>query len=270
MIYCKALDKEFETRSEMIKELIDNKADVLAMKKASVKMSDSISVSVSKELTKSDNSKSILKVGDTVSNVINTTNYLDSHDDVHMPGIWNKSAKEQSGKTYHVADHELKTGSIVAYPKDVSIRIEEKTWSDLGYSFKGTTQALIFDTNLTEKTNKDIFLAYRDNEPVQHSIRMEYVDIKLAVDDPDMSEEYRLYKETLPLIANREKAEKQGYFFVVKEAKISKEGSTVLFGSNDITPYLGFTPQEEPVKSTQSKEPINFVEMCKQVKFNIH
>lgn len=270
MIYCKALNKKFDSKEEMIKELVENKADIISVKKAAIKMSDGVSCTIGNDIRKGSGSKGVLKIGDIISNAINTTNYLDSHDDVHLPGIWNKSAKEQNGKTYHVADHELRIGQVVGYPKDVSIRLENMPWKALGYNYEGETQALIFDTKITDKTNNDIFLAYRDNDPVQHSIRMEYVDINLAVDNEEYKEEYLLFKETLPLIANRAKAEKQGYFFVVKEAKISKEGSTVLFGSNDITPYLGFTPASEPAKATRKQEPINFVEMCKQIKFNIH
>lgn len=268
MIYSKILNKSFETKEEMLKEIIANKSDLISMKKASYKMSDSISTSVTKSVEKSELNTSTLKIGDVVSNVINTTNYMDSHDDVHMKGIWNKSAKEQNGKIYHVVDHEIKIGSVVGYPKDVNIRIEEMAWKELGYNYQGTTQALIFDTTITDKTNKDIFLAYRDNDPIQHSIRMEYVDIQMAIDDPELKEEYKLFKEVLPLIANKDKAESQGYFFVVREAKISREGSSVLLGSNDITPYLGFTSKVEPTIVTQTSEPIDFVAMCKQVKFN--
>lgn len=267
MIYSSYLKQEFNTREECIKAIIDAKDDIIAIKKKALKTTDSMQVYSPKVAMKSTES-SVLKYGDIVRNVINTTNYLDSHDDFHAPGIWNKSAVEQNGKAYHVVNHDLSMGSIVAYPNEVNIVLEQKLWRDLGYDFDGFTTALIFESKMTERTNKDAFLAYRDRMPVQHSIRMQYVNIEMAVDDPEHKEAFTLYHKTLPLIANREKAEKQGYLFVVNEAKIHLEGSTVTHGSNDLTPYLGFiTQQEEPLKDTQKSEPIDFIAMCKQINF---
>ena len=39
--------------------------------------------------------------------VVNTTNVLDSHDDLHVKGIWNKTIKDQKGKLNLVVDHDL-------------------------------------------------------------------------------------------------------------------------------------------------------------------
>ena len=36
---------------------------------------------------------------------VNTTNILDSHGDLHVKGLWNKSVKDQQGKNYLVTDH---------------------------------------------------------------------------------------------------------------------------------------------------------------------
>lgn len=267
-IKCEFLNKEYASKEDRLKDIISNKHDLLAMKKASFKCSDGLSFnSSSNSVEKSENSTKRLEIGDTIKVVINTTNYLDSHMDVHLDGIWNKSAKEQNGKTYHVVDHNLSLGSIVGYPKDVNISIERMSWKELGYDFIGDTEALVFATKLTDKSNMDAFKAYRDSEPIQHSIRMEYVNIQLAVNDPEDKDGYKLYVETLPKIVNREKAVEYGFFFVVNEAKISKEGSTVPFGSNDITPYLGFSTQKDEPIITHTYEPIDFLGMCKKVKF---
>ena len=239
MIRCKELDMEFETKSEMIKALVANKNEIAALKKSTIKRTMEVSFLLRQITQKSfADGGQMLAIGDTIPVVINTTMYYDHHKDVHIDGIWNKSAREQTGKTYHVINHDLKLGSIVGYPKDVRIEVRVMTWRELGYDAEGTTEALIFHTKMTDKTNEDAFKAYRDGEPVQHSIRMEYVSLALAVDDPEMKEEYALYQKYLPLIANRSEVEEDGYFWAVFEAKISKEGSTVLFGSNDITPSL--------------------------------
>ena len=270
MIKCIHTNKEYDNQSERLKAIIDHKSDIIAMKKAAIKMSDSVAMSVEKELTKSVNAERLLEIGDTIEVVINTTNYLDSHDDVHMTGIWTKSVKEQQGKVYHVTDHNLSLGNVVAYPKDVEMYVESVPWQELGYAYSGNTEALKFRTKITDKTNLDAFRAYRDNVGIQHSIRMSYVDIKMAINDESDKEGFALWNATINQIVNREKAEAQGFYFVVKEAKICQEGSTVLLGSNDATPYLGFTRDNEPsVKGTQGNEPkeIDFVAMCKQVSF---
>lgn len=269
MIYCKALDQEFESKAAMFGALKANRVMLISLKKAAIKTTDECAYRVpSTNIIKSDSeAPESLKYGDKVLNVINTTNYLDSHDDVHLQGVWDKSAPEQTGKTYHVVDHDLKVGSVVGYPGDVELSLKDVSWRDLGYDKDGITRALIAGTTMTDKTNIDAFKAYRDNAPVQHSVRMQYVNIELALNDPEDKEAFAVWNNVLPMIVNREKAEDQGYFFAVKEAKIYKEVSTVLFGSNDITPrYKDSAADKEPVKATPDAPVIDFVAMCKQFK----
>lgn len=250
MIFCKHLNESFSTHKDMLKAIVERKDEIISLKKAVVKMTDASAFTSKTTVIKSE-SQGVLKHGDVVRNIINTTNYMDSHDDVHADGIWNKSAKEQNGKVYHVADHNIAMGSIVGYPKDVQIEVTPMAWEDLNVDAQGETQALIFETKMTDKTNLDVFKAYRDNDPVQHSVRMEYVGMKVAVNDPDAGEAYATFHDYLPKILNKERAIEKGYFFLVTEAKISREGSTVPFGSNDMTPSLGRkTPITEPQKST--------------------
>lgn len=252
MITCKELkDQQFATTAEMIKALVANKGAIIALKKSAMKTTDAVAFTSRPVIAikSADGTFQVkqLSIGDTLPVVINTTNYLDSHNDVHLAGIWNKSAKDQDGHTYHVINHDLNLGSIVGYPKDVRIEIRPMKWQDLGVQVDGDTEALIFHTKMTEKTNTDAFLAYRDGEDVQHSIRMAYVDLFLAVNDPEMKEEYANFQKYLPQIMNKDKALEQGYFWGVPEAKISKEGSTVLFGSNDMTPALNIQENKSTI-----------------------
>lgn len=266
MIHCKELNQSFDSKAEMLKALYASKDDVLAVKKAAIKHSDGVSIIIKDSAKKSESNT--LKIGDTIRTVINTTNVLDSHSDVHINGIWTKSVQEQQGKIYHAIDHSVRVGNLVGFPKDVSVSVIDTTWKELGYDYEGTTQALVFDTKITDKTNADIFKAYRDNEPLQHSISMMYDDIKLAINDPEAKAEYSLFHSVLPDIVNKEQALEDGFFFVVSRAKIHKEGSTVLFGSNSLTPSLGIiTQSKEPSQDTPKIEPIDFVGMCKAVKF---
>jgi type VI protein secretion system component Hcp len=255
-IYCKDLKQEFATKQDMFTALKASKEELIGLKKSQIKRSDDISYAFKNDVAVKDDTQEVLQIGDTVKVAMNTTNYFDSDRDVLIDGSWNRTAKEQNGKTYHVADHELKMGNIVGYPKDVSISVENIEWSKLGKDYSGSTDVLIFNTKLTDKTNNDVFMAYRDGEKVEHSIRLVYVRIKLAFDsdDPKDKEEKAAWDTYYEKIANKEDVDEVGYFWAVTEAKIYKEGSTVLFGANDATPQLKEKIITEPDNSIQAKD----------------
>lgn len=258
MIYCKTLKKEFSSKKEMLQELVANKHDIYRLKCADVIKSEPIDVSIRSNTAEksSDSVSEKLEIGKTVTNVISTMLYADSHDDVHAIDMFAKSVVEQAGKVFHVVDHDLSIGKIVAYPQDVEMELKTVSWSSLGKPYNGNTQVLLFKSKITDKTNKDAYMGYRDNVGFQHSIRMQYVSIELAVNDPEMKEEYTAWMKYRPLVANGERVDEKGYFFYIKEAKIYREGSTVLFGSNDATPSMG-------IQTTEVQEPINFTQETK-------
>lgn len=264
MLYCSELDKNFKTRREMITALKANKDMIMDEKKSIIRKSQGVSLVIKSDgAAKEDDVPKILAIGDDVKVAMNTVNYFDFDKDVLLSNSWDKSADEQNGKTYHIVNHELKIGSIIAYPKDVKVSVEEHKWSDLGKSFDGETQVLIFVSKMTDKTNKDAFLAYKDNEPIEHSIRLRYIKMAFAFksEEPEDKKENALYMEHYPSIANKEEVDKYEYFWAVLEAQIYKEGSMVLFGANDATPQLSskaeptkVTPKIiEPPKGTQRK-----------------
>lgn len=246
MIYCKELNKSFEDKAELIKELVENKQLIIDAKKAEIKCSESVSLSVVK-------SEAIKAEGEGDSNkiypVINTTNYMDSHGDVHAVGIWDKSLSEQSGNIHYVLDHELKVGSVVAYPSNVKPFVKTMLWSDLGVNLPGETQALIYEVTLTGDEPQAFKNALKHGD-IENSVRMQYVKIELAVNDDDYEEEKKAWLQNIDKVSNRDKAEEVGYFWYVKEAKIVKEGSAVLFGSNDATPILRSIDKQEPTVVT--------------------
>ena len=253
MIYCKALNEQFNTKADMYAALKERKDEIISLKKAVVKTTDEIPHKLKKtEATKSLIPAKELEYGDYVYPVINTTNYMDSHDDVHIPGIWNKSVKEQAGRTHLLINHDLSIGKVISYPSQVEPMVKVMKWSDLGANIEGQTEALIFKAKLTHKSNKDAFNIYKDGEPVQHSVRMQYVKMELAINDKNSEEEFEAWEKYYPMIANKDRADEQGYFFAVTEAKIFKEGSMVLSGSNEMTPTLY---DIEPEQSTQKNEP---------------
>lgn len=263
MIECIELGKSFATKSELFSAIASNSKDIISLKKAAIQKScDKGQLSTFNLFKVTEETKSLLGLKeDYIYPVINTTKYLDSHGDVHMDGIWNKSLQEQKGQIYYVADHELKTTSVIAFPSDVNAFTKEVPWSFVGKSYDGNTQALIYEIpkdKIKLQAAKEII---EEKQPVQNSVRMQYVRIKLAMNSEDKEHvEFKSnYDNHISMIANKEEAEERGYYWIVEEAKIAKEGSMVLFGSNDATPIqysdaAKSTSEQEPPQGTQ---PIN-------------
>lgn len=243
--HCKELSKTFESKKELIKELVLRLDEVTELKKSAVKFSDPTPFQIigKSEVLKSLTPTEQITYGSIVYPVINTTNYLDSHSDVHLPGIWKKSIKEQKGKIYLIVNHDLEIGKIISQPKDVEAFTQVMEWKELGANFEGETEALIFKSKLSERSNVDGFNAYKFNDPVQHSIRMIYDKMYLCVDpemddDADMAAYNENWEKYITQVINADKAKEQGYFWAITEARIFKEGSMVIAGSNDVTPTL--------------------------------
>lgn len=239
MFECKELSAKFENKQDLLKSLVENKDLVISKKKSEIVTHKFCSFSfVSKnesEESKSASSKSI-EIGDTIWATVNTTNFLDSHGDVHAKGIWNKTAKEQNNKIYYIINHDLDIGKVIAYPKDVNIHVFNKTWRELGYDADGVTEALTFEVKLTEFANKDFLGALKAGANLQNSVRMSYVSLELCINEPQYESEYLMWKKYISEVVNRKDAEELGYFWAIKEAKLVHESSAVLFGSNSVTP----------------------------------
>jgi hypothetical protein len=247
-------ERSFATKAELFHALKKDKATLIDSKKSQIKNSDSIKAS---EIKLVDTIKGVHVEEGFIHAVINTTKYMDSHNDVHLDGIWNQSVKQQQGKIYFLVDHDLSPKSVVAYPKHVEMMLQDVAWKDLGANFEGDTQALIFKVakeNIELKEAKHII---DEKIAIEHSVRMQYVDVKLAMnsDEAEMKEEKANFDSYIDLVANKEMATESGYFWLVSEAKIFKEGSMVLAGSNDVTPMLLSDEKIEPLKNTQKGEP---------------
>lgn len=261
MSILKFQDREFSTKSELFKHLRDNHDRILEQKKAVLKYTDAVEVgSFTLDQVKSDTTKELatfnwMKDG-YVYPVINTTNYLDSHGDVHLDAIWNRSVSNKNGKIMWDSNHALKIGSEVAFPNDVNIILKNVKFSDLGYDSSKNTTALIFEVKKENVVLDAIKNRIEKGVPTQHSVRMRYVKIEFAMNSDAEEDEIYLarYNKYISLIANQEKAAEQGYFWAVLEAEIVAEGSSVVNGSNDITPML-IGKNIDPSKDTQSVDP---------------
>jgi hypothetical protein len=230
-----------------LKKLKENKAILIAEKKASMKMADAVvlepifeDILINKEDSepKADPTKLKIKV------VINTTNILDSHGDVHIKGLWKKTLNENKN-LFLLQEHQMK------FDKIISDKIQAYTEP---YDYEGKElEALIFETEINKDRNEFMFDQYRKGFVKNHSVGMRYMKLELAINSTDkyFSEEKEIWDKYIDEVANKEKAEEQGYFWAVTEAKII-EGSAVVIGSNQVTPTLLV---DEPSKDTQNTEP---------------
>jgi hypothetical protein len=271
---------------DFLKFLVENKALLIQEKKSAIKHADAIAVQcelgdkffVDKDskLNKVSAENTAAPGGpDIVLCVINTTNLMDSHGDVHMPGLWKKSLKDNATQL-HLQEHNMSFGYVIS---DESKGYTEKmTWKELGYDIPGVTEALIFVSPLK---GRNVYMEeqYRKGFVKNHSVGMRYVTIKLCVNESEdeyYKEEYANWVTYAPQVVNLADAEAQGFFWAVTEAKIV-EGSAVVKGSNIITPTIGFksvqpaaaTESNEPAAATHGKEEKTEVDWDKVSKLNL-
>jgi hypothetical protein len=101
-------------------------------------------------------------------------------------------------------------------------------WRSLGVDKDGNTICVVGISELIEEYNRQVYDAYKNNEIDQHSVGMIYVNIDLAVNNPESELEFKNWNEVYPLLGNPEKADAKGYFWIIREAKL-KEYSCVLW-----------------------------------------
>lgn len=257
-------NKEFQSKEELFKSLIENKKELVSIKKSSTKNADAVSfgyLNTSIEIdTNKEDVQSQMQNPESlnVKVVINTTNFLDSHGDVHVNGIWNKSVKDNVS-FLHLQEHEREFDKVIT--DSAKGYVQSMTWKKLGLPYDGKTEALIFESTIDKKRNEFMLNQYANGWVKNHSVGMRYVQLELAINtEAEYDKEYKaLWDEFYPIIANKENADERGYFWVVKEAKII-EGSAVVMGSNSATPTLENkeeavlidTLDTEPLQDTQS------------------
>ena len=243
-------ESKFANKSEVIKYLVENKQDIINIKKSALKHSDSLLLpNIKLNALKSFEYKTN---DDVASGVIrraivgNTYNWLDSQGDVLMEGSGTKTLQENKQNVLHLHDHIQQLAAKVGTFVDV---FEQKiSWVEIGKNIAGETTALIGLSDIKKKYNESIFNQYVDNEINQHSVGIQYVKILFAVNDPEYKEEYANWQTYANKVANFDELMKKGYFWPVLEYKL-KEISAVIAGANEVTPTI------QPSKSTN--EPLN-------------
>lgn len=248
----------FTTKRELFSFLKEKKELLYNQKKFDNKFGDGV-VFKNEIFSKKDNAFKAGVVVDPnieelkVKAIINTTNILDSHDDVHLPGLWKKSLSENK-MMLHLQEHNVAFDKIIADGNDLSAYTKTYTWKELGYNFEGKTEALVFESVVRKSRNQYMHSQYVNGYVKNHSVGMRYVKMVLCVNDSDdlgMQAEYEAWEKYFPEIVNKEVAEERGFFWAIKEAKV-REGSAVPIGSNFATPTLE-TGKGEPSNHSQDE-----------------
>lgn len=256
---------EFVDKKEQFAYLITNKRALIDLKKSVTKFTDGFGMSALEQAVIKDLTHTNEDTDTAIKRTIvgNTYNWMDSHDDVHINGLFSKSLTER--QPWHLHDHVYQLMAKVGTP--TSVREEYINWTRLGVNKLGQTQALLMDSTIEKELNASIFRSYLNGEINQHSVGMKYVKISLAVNDEEYKEEFAAWNSHIEKIGNRQDAEAKGYFWAVTEAKLI-EISCVLEGSNSLTPVLGIKHTEgEPVHTTPQQPSFDLSSAIKQTKF---
>ena len=259
MIESKSLNKSFADYDSLFKELKRSEKQLIKSKKSCVlKSAECGQLSNINFTNKNTADKSIFK-DNLIYPVINTTNYLDSHEDVHFPGIWNKSLKEQQDNIYFRDSHQTSLRDIIAWPQDFKAFAQMVDWQMVGKSYAGQTQALIFEIDVTKVTHTVALEIFEKKRPVLGSVAMQYVQVKLAVNSNEIEykENKKLWDSKINSIANIDEVNELKYFFAVTEAKIAGEGSILTTPSNNATQiyYPNNKKSQPPIIDTAKQEP---------------
>jgi len=255
MIHCLELNKDFETKEDMFDALVENKSSLIAQKKSIKKEVDCLMITPYEII--SDTTEKAEPIDPSglseikVVAIINTSNILDSHGDVHIPNLWNKSLKENK-MIMHVQEHKSREfDKIIADGDNLKASAKNFTWEELGYDFEGKTQALVFESVVEKKRNEFMFNQYANGYVKNHSVGMRYVQLVMCINDDNYGAEFEAWEKYYPKIVNNELADEKGYFWAVKEAKVI-EGSAVPLGSNFVTPTQSVTALKnyQPSKDT--------------------
>lgn len=246
--------KKFTSQAEQFKWLASNQDLLKAQRRATPKKTDAHSYGFTSFAINDRGEK--LKAEDIVDNpdiekgilkvrcVINATNILDSHRDLHLPGIWKKSLSEKK-LIYLCQEHQLTFKGIIS--DEVKAFTQTYTFKELGYNYEGTAECLVFDAVVYKDRNEYMFGQYKNGYVRNHSVRMEYVKEYFCMDSdlPEATQYKENWDKYYPMIANTDCIENVTWFYAVTEAKVRDEGSAVVKGSCGVTPTLEVSEEEK-------------------------
>ena len=253
---------QFTAEKELFDFLVENEQTIFAQAKSQVKHADAFShLSIPLRDKFNADKSAALSTEDLLSKdvlqvkaVINTTGILDSHSDVHIPGLWNKSLKETGSRMLHVQEHKSREfDKIISSGEDLKAYTETVSFKSLGYNFKGTTEALTFDAKVRKNRNSYMHEQYAKGFVTNHSVGMIYTKMVTCINHEDYPTQKENYDKYAPMIVNQEALESTKYFWAVLEAK-AVEGSAVPNGSNWVTPTTSVKGTKEEIKEVSKEQ----------------
>lgn len=162
-----------------------------------------------------------------VTGFFNSYNFFDSDKDVLIMGSAKKSIEERGvnstavAKIKHALNHDLTT--LVG-----KLQVLEETT-------KNGITGIYFESKIANTTlGNDTLINYKEGIYDNHSIGFKYNQLSLIESEKNPV----AWNEVVSKLVNPEEAEKYGYLYLVKEINLF-EGSTVAFGANSLTPFLG-------------------------------
>lgn len=256
-------DKQFTDKMDLTRFIKKNFDDILRLKLMEYKNNVNKAVDINRmEANFTPQIEDIKSDIIEVKALINSTNVIDSHLDLHTIKTWNKSVQEH--KTTYVLQEHKNAFTHVLSRKGVNTN-ETMNFKDFGFQNMEFT-ANISTFQLKREDNPFMFDQYAQGKVTNHSVGMLYVmgKIELAYYDEDSEKNMEFFEKYKKQALNPETADEFGYFWVVSEA-MKREGSPVVFGSNPITPTLSVSnfdpskPQSNPDKNeppigTQNEE----------------
>lgn len=180
--------------------------------------------------------KATIKDIDTTKRIVtgfyNTCNFLDSQNDILLPGCADKTITERGpnssaiAKIKHALNHDL-----TQLPGKITVLKEDTVNGVRGIYF----ETRMADTTLGNDTLKNYLEGVYDN----HSIGFRYMAGKILERDAHgnskAKDEWNALEQSC---INPDDMAKTDWVYAVSEIKLY-EGSTVAFGANSLTPYLG-------------------------------
>jgi len=265
-------DKTYSTKEELFADLKDNLELIIDKKRTEVY--ESYKKGQATNLKPIDVSKfdveqqKALKLDDNYFYfVFNTTRILDSHEDVHIDGLWKKTIQEKQFKNYVVTDHELEVLNTVVRKEYVEIFTAKIPFSLIGKSYNGNTEALIYKFP-KDKVQIPIVKEWLESgDALEGSVRMKYIKYVFCIDsnNPEDEEFKSNYDKYIDYIANKEDFEYIPYFFAVLEASNERESSVLIDASNKATGKLKENTQaDESLEQKEAEQSLQIEETQKE------
>lgn len=167
-----------------------------------------------------------------VTGFYNSFYYFDADQDVVIPGATAKSIADRGPGSQSIAKiKHAKNHDLTKIPGRI-LRLSE--------SERDGIYGTYFETKIAETTlGNDTLIEYQEGIIDNHSIGFLYEQLELIIRDEDPI----TWDKWIQQLVNPEDANEVGYMFLVKEINLF-EGSSVAFGANPLTPFLGVKSQE--------------------------